>query len=58
MRAIGLNFCRRIPTKRELSFKGDLLIAGYEGAGVVVDLEQYQFQVGDRIAFADVPFRQ
>jgi NADPH2:quinone reductase len=42
--------------RKELSFKRKSpFIAGYEGAGVVVDSNNTEFNVGDRIAFADVP---
>jgi NADPH2:quinone reductase len=57
MRAIGLNFADVYRRKGNYHLKGDPpFIAGYEGAGVVVDSNNTKFQVGDRIAFADVPF--
>jgi NADPH2:quinone reductase len=53
MRAIG-EFCRCVPTKGNYHLKKprSLLVTG---AGVVVDSNNTEFKVGDRIAFADVP---
>jgi NADPH2:quinone reductase len=57
MRAIGLNFADVYRRKGNYHLKGNPpFIAGYEGAGVVVDSNNTKFNVGDRIAFADVPF--
>ncbi|MFE3870996.1 quinone oxidoreductase family protein [Flavobacterium sp. ZS1P70] len=58
MRAIGLNFADVYRRKGNYHLKGNPpFIAGYEGAGVVVYTNnQPGFKVGDRIAFADVPF--
>jgi NADPH2:quinone reductase len=57
MRAIGLNFADVYRRKGNYHLKGNPpFIAGYEGAGVVVDSNNTEFKVGDRIAFADVPF--
>jgi NADPH2:quinone reductase len=57
MRAIGLNFADVYRRKGNYHLQGDPpFIAGYEGAGLVVDSNNTKFQVGDRIAFADVPF--
>jgi NADPH2:quinone reductase len=54
MRAI-VKFCRCVPTKGNYHLRKSPFIAGYEGAGVVVDSNNTEFNVGDRIAFADVP---
>jgi NADPH2:quinone reductase len=57
IRAIGLNFADVYRRKGNYHLQGDPpFIAGYEGAGLVVDSNNTKFQVGDRIAFADVPF--
>ncbi|CAM3112911.1 quinone oxidoreductase family protein [Flavobacterium frigoris] len=56
MRAIGLNYADVYRRKGNYHLKGNPpFIAGYEGAGVVVDSNNTKFNVGDRIAFADVP---
>jgi NADPH2:quinone reductase len=58
MRAIGLNFADVYRRKGNYHLKGNPpFIAGYEGAGVVVDANNNpDFKIGDRIAFADAPF--
>src|SRR3970282_63497 len=58
MRAIGLNFADVYRRKGNYHLKGNPpFIAGYEGAGVVVNANNHPgFKIGDRIAFADVPF--
>lgn len=58
MKAIGLNFADVYRRKGNYHLKGNPpFIAGYEGAGIVVDANNHsEFNVGDRIAFADVPF--
>ena len=58
MRAIGLNFADVYRRKGNYHLKGNPpFIAGYEGSGVVVNANnQSGFKIGDRIAFADVPF--
>jgi NADPH2:quinone reductase len=58
MHAIGLNFADVYRRKGNYHLKGNPpFIAGYEGAGVVVNTNnQSGFNIGDRIAFADVPF--
>jgi len=58
MRAIGLNFADVYRRKGNYHLKGNPpFIAGYEGAGVVVEANNNpDFKIGDRIAFADVPF--
>jgi NADPH2:quinone reductase len=58
MKAIGLNFADVYRRKGNYHLKGNPpFIAGYEGAGVVVDANNNPgFNIGDRIGFADVPF--
>ncbi len=58
MKAIGLNFADIYRRKGNYHLKGEPpFIAGYEGAGVVVNANgNNEFKVGDRIGFADVPF--
>lgn len=58
MRAIGLNFADVYRRKGNYHLKGNPpFIAGYEGAGVIVQTNNHtDFKIGDRIAFADVPF--
>ncbi|PKB17496.1 quinone oxidoreductase [Flavobacterium sp. 5] len=58
MKAIGLNFADVYRRKGNYHLKGNPpFIAGYEGAGIVVNANNNsEFKVGDRIAFADVPF--
>jgi NADPH2:quinone reductase len=58
IRAIGLNFADVYRRKGNYHLKGNPpFIAGYEGAGVVVNANNHSgFKIGDRIAFADVPF--
>jgi NADPH2:quinone reductase len=56
MQAIGLNFADVYRRKGNYHLIGSPpFIAGYEGAGVVVDSNNSEFRIGDRIAFADVP---
>ncbi|WP_166921737.1 quinone oxidoreductase family protein [Flavobacterium poyangense] len=58
MKAIGLNFADVYRRKGNYHLKGNPpFIAGYEGAGIVVDANNNSdYKVGDRVAFADVPF--
>lgn len=58
MKAIGLNFADVYRRKGNYHLKGNPpFIAGYEGAGIVIDANNNpEFKVGDRVAFADVPF--
>ncbi|MEI4770626.1 quinone oxidoreductase [Psychrobacillus sp. FJAT-51614] len=59
MKAIGLNFADIYRRKGNYHLAGKPpYILGYEGAGVVeqVGNKVTKFKVGDRIAFADVPF--
>ncbi|MGO4822766.1 MULTISPECIES: quinone oxidoreductase family protein [unclassified Flavobacterium] len=56
MQAIGLNFADVYRRKGNYHLIGSPpFIAGYEGAGVVVDSNNSEFKIGARIAFADVP---
>jgi NADPH2:quinone reductase len=58
MKAIGLNFADVYRRKGNYHLKGNPpFIAGYEGAGIVVETNgNSDFKVGDRVAFADIPF--
>ncbi len=57
MEAIGLNYADIYRRKGNYHLKGNPpFIAGYEGAGVVVESRSKLGKIGDRIAFADVPF--
>lgn len=58
MKAIGLNFADVYRRKGNYHLKGEPpFIAGYEGAGIVKDNNNNPaFKIGDRVAFADVPF--
>lgn len=58
MEAIGLNFADIYRRKGNYHLKGNPpFLAGYEGAGTVVDTNNNtDFNIGDRIGFADVPF--
>ncbi|MCC9071667.1 quinone oxidoreductase [Flavobacterium sp. F-65] len=58
MKAIGLNFADVYRRKGNYHLKGNPpFIAGYEGSGVVVNTNNHsEFKIGDRVAFADVPF--
>ncbi len=56
-KAIGLNFADIYRRKGNYHLKGEPpFIAGYEGAGTVVESKSNNFKVGDRIAYTDVPF--
>jgi NADPH:quinone reductase len=55
--AIGLNYADIYRRKGNYHLKGNPpYIAGYEGAGVVVQSNSSNTKIGDRIAFTDVPF--
>lgn len=58
MKAIGLNNADVYRRQGNYHLKGKPpLIAGYEGAGVVVNANDVKgFKEGDKICFADVPF--
>ncbi|WP_044200475.1 quinone oxidoreductase [Flammeovirga sp. OC4] len=56
-KAIGLNFADIYRRKGNYHLKGQPpFIAGYEGAGIVVESNSDKYKVGDRIAYTDVPF--
>jgi NADPH2:quinone reductase len=58
MKAIGLNFADLMRRSGIYPLKGKApYINGYEGAGIVIDTNHHsEFKIGDRVAFADVPF--
>lgn len=58
MKAIGLNFADVYRRKGNYHLKGNPpFIAGYEGSGIVINTNNHsKFKIGDRVAFADVPF--
>jgi NADPH:quinone reductase len=57
MEAIGLNYADIYRRKGNYHLKGNPpFIAGYEGAGIVVETTTTQAKIGDRVAFTDVPF--
>lgn len=59
MKAIGLNFADVYRRKGNYHLEGQPpYVLGYEGAGIIEQLgsDVIGIQVGDRIAFADVPF--
>lgn len=57
MKAIGLNFADIYRRKGNYHLKGTPpFIAGYEGAGTVIESHSENFKAGDKIAFTDVPF--
>jgi NADPH:quinone reductase len=57
MEAIGLNYADIYRRKGNYHLKGNPpFIAGYEGAGVVVESNVAKTKIGDRVAFTDVPF--
>lgn len=57
MESIGLNFADIYRRKGNYHLKGKPpYIAGYEGAGVVVSSQIEKYKLGQRVAFADVPF--
>lgn len=56
-KAIGLNYADIYRRKGNYHLKGEPpFIAGYEGAGVVVESKSDKYKVGDRVAYTDVPF--
>lgn len=57
MKAIGLNFADIYRRKGNYHLKGNPpYIAGYEGAGIVVESNSKEYKPGDVVAFTDVPF--
>jgi NADPH:quinone reductase len=58
MKAIGLNFADLMRRNGVYPMRGSApYINGFEGAGIVKDNNGHpEFRIGDRVAFADVPF--
>jgi NADPH:quinone reductase len=57
MKAIGLNYADIYRRKGNYHLKGNPpYIAGYEGSGIIVKSNSLKYKIGERIAFADVPF--
>jgi NADPH:quinone reductase len=58
MKAIGLNFADLMRRNGVYPMRGSApYINGFEGAGIVKDNNGHaEFKIGDRVAFADVPF--
>jgi len=57
MHAIGLNYADIYRRKGNYHLKGSPpFIAGYEGAGTIAESKSSIFNVGERVAFTDVPF--
>jgi len=55
--AIGLNFADIYRRKGNYHLKGaPPYIAGYEGAGIVVETNSDKYKLGDRIAYTDAPY--
>lgn len=56
MKAIGLNYADIYRRRGNYHLEGEPpFLAGYEGAGIVVESNSADFGKGDRIGFADVP---
>lgn len=56
-KAIGLNYADIYRRRGNYHLEGNPpYIAGYEGAGVVVESKSTQYKIGDRVAYTDVPF--
>lgn len=56
MKAIGLNYADIYRRRGNYYLEGKLpFLAGYEGAGIVVESNSADFSKGDRVGFADVP---
>ena len=56
-KAIGLNYADIYRRRGNYHLEGNPpYIAGYEGAGIVVESKSRQYKVEDRIAYTDVPF--
>jgi len=57
MKAIGLNYADIYRRKGNYHLTGSPpYIAGYEGAGIVVESNSLKYKIGERVAFTDVPF--
>jgi NADPH2:quinone reductase len=55
--AIGLNYADIYRRKGTYHLKGQApFIAGYEGAGIIVESKSDKYKIGDKIAYTDVPF--
>lgn len=55
-KAIGLNFADIYRRKGNYHLTGEPpYVAGYEGAGIVVESRSSQYKVGEKIAYTDVP---
>ncbi|MBB3699717.1 quinone oxidoreductase [Flammeovirga yaeyamensis] len=55
--AIGLNYADVYRRKGNYHLKGNPpYLAGYEGGGTVVESKSELYKVGDKLAYADVPF--
>lgn len=55
--AIGLNYADIYRRRGNYHLKGKPpYIAGYEGAGVIVESNSHKYQTGERVGYADVPF--
>ncbi|NEW82774.1 MAG: quinone oxidoreductase [Mariniphaga sp.] len=55
--AIGLNYADIYRRKGDYFLSGQApFVAGYEGAGIVVESKSDQYKIGDKIAYTDVPF--
>ncbi|PKH51812.1 quinone oxidoreductase [Tenacibaculum sp. Bg11-29] len=55
--AIGLNYADIYRRKGNYHLKGKApYIAGYEGAGIVVNSKSDKYKIGDRLGYADVPY--
>ncbi len=56
-KAIGLNYADIYRRKGNYHLKGQPpYIAGYEGAGIVVESKSEKYKTGDKISYTDVPF--
>jgi len=56
-KAIGLNYADIYRRKGAYHLKGQPpFIAGYEGAGIIIESISEKFKVGDKAAYVDVPF--
>lgn len=59
MKAVGLNFADIYRRKGNYHLAGDPpYVLGYEGAGIVseIGVDVTKYKIGDRVAFADVPY--
>ncbi len=57
MKAIGLNYADIYRRKGNYHLKGNPpYIPGYEGSGNIIESNSKKYKIGDKVAFADVPF--